>query len=184
MKKKILICISIIVILVLVIVVSLFINNKNKVKKVNDIVVEDIINDPNGNINQEEILDNSIIGKLTIPKINLIDVNICENVELETLSHSIGHFENTNIYEGNVGLASHNAGIKANYFADINKLELGDEIYYKTRYGTKNYVVNSITQIKSDDWSYLEHTEDNRITLITCISGNPNLRLCVQGVEK
>ncbi len=184
MKKKILICISIIVILVLVIVVSLFINNKNKVKKVNDIVVEDIINDPNGNINQEEILDNSIIGKLTIPKINLIDVNICENVELETLSHSIGHFENTNIYEGNVGLASHNAGTRANYFADINKLEMGDEIYYKTRYGTKKYLVDNITQINSYDWSKLEQTEDNRITLITCISGNQNLRLCVQGVEK
>lgn len=119
MKKKILICISIIVIIVLVIIVSLLINNKNKVKKVNDIVVEDIINDPNGNINQEEILDNSIIGKLTIPKINLIDVNICESVELETLSQSIGHFENTNIYEGNVGLASHNSGTRANYFADI-----------------------------------------------------------------
>lgn len=183
MKKKILIS-SIFFIIILIVFISIFLGIRNKQKQENDILIEGIVNDPNKNIEQEEIIDNSIIGTLTIPKINLVDEKICESVELETLSHSIGHFESTNIYNGNVGLASHNAGIKANYFADINKLELGDEIYYKTRYGTKNYVVNSITQIKSDDWSYLEHTEDNRITLITCISGNPNLRLCVQGVEK
>lgn len=178
MKKKILIYMSIIVLLVLVIGTSIFLSNKNKG---NNIVIEEVINK---NIEQEEIIDNSIIGTLTIPKIKLIDVNICESIELETLSHSIGHFENTNIYEGNVGLASHNAGTKANYFADINKLEIGDEIYYKTRYGKKKYLVDNITQIDSYDWSKLEQTQDNRITLITCISGNQNLRLCVQGVEK
>lgn len=183
MKKKIFITVSI-VIAIIAVVISIFINNENKQKKIDNIVVEDIVNDPNKNVEQDEIIDNSVIGTLTIPKINLVDVKICESVELETLAHSIGHFENTNIYNGNVGLASHNAGTKANYFADINKLELGDEIYYKTRYGTKKYMVDSITQIKSDDWSKLEQTEDNRITLITCISGNPNLRLCVQGVEK
>lgn len=183
MKKKIFIGVSIVIVIIAVFI-SIFINNESKQKKIDDIVVEDIVNDPNKNVKQDEIIDNSVIGTLTIPKINLVDVKICESVELETLAHSIGHFESTNIYNGNVGLASHNAGTKANYFADINKLELGDEIYYKTRYGTKKYRVDSITQIKSDDWSKLEHTEDNRITLITCISGNPNLRLCVQGVEK
>ena len=183
MKKKIFITVSIVIVIIAV-VISIFINNETKQKKIDDIVVEDIVNDPNKKVEQDEIIDNSVIGTLTIPKINLVDVKICESVELETLAHSIGHFESTNIYNGNVGLASHNAGTKANYFADINKLELGDEIYYRTRYGTKKYVVDSITQIKSDDWSKLKQTEDNRITLITCISGNPNLRLCVQGVEK
>lgn len=183
MKKKIVITVSIVIVIIAV-VIGIFINNENKQKKIDDIVVEDIVNDPNKNVKQDEIIDNSVIGTLTIPKINLVEVKICESVELETLAHSIGHFENTNIYNGNVGLASHNSGTKANYFADINKLELGDEIYYKTRYGTKKYMVDSITQIKSDDWSKLEQTEDNTITLITCISGNPNLRLCVQGVEK
>jgi len=183
MKNKILISAIIVIIIIAVVFISIFINNENKQKQIDDIVVEDIVNDPNKNIEQEEIIDNSRIGTLTIPKIDLVDVKICESVELDTLAHSIGHFESTNIYEGNVGLASHNAGTKANYFAHINKLELGDEIYYKTRYGTKKYIVDNITQIKSDDWSKLEQTEDNRITLITCISGNPNLRLCVQGVE-
>ena len=184
MKKKILIGINIGIIIILIVFISIVIVNKNKLYKIEDISVEDNTNDNDKDIEQEEITDNSIIGTLTIPKINLVDVKICEGVELEVLSNSIGHFESTNIYEGNVGLASHNAGTKANYFADINKLELSDEIYYKTRYGTKKYIVDNITQIDNCDWSKLEITKDNRITLITCISGNTNIRLCVQGVER
>lgn len=184
MKKKILIGISIGIIIILIVFISIVIVNKNKLDKIEGISVDDNINDNDKDIEQEEITDNSIIGTLTIPKINLVDVKICEGVELEVLSNSIGHFESTNIYEGNVGLASHNAGTKANYFADINKLEKGDEIYYKTRYGTKVYEVEEISEIESTDWGKLEDTEDNKITLITCISGNTNIRLCVQGVEK
>ena len=100
------------------------------------------------------------------------------------LSNAIGHFENTNLFEGNVRLASHNSDTNAKYFKDLYKLKKGDEIIYKSRYGTITYIVESISQIDSYDWSYLESTQDNRITLITCISGKPNLRLCVQGVEK
>lgn len=184
MKKKILIGISIGIIIILIVFISIVIVNKNKLDKIEGISVEDNINDNDKDIGQEEITDNSIIGTLTIPKINLVDVKICEGVELEVLSNSIGHFESTNIYEGNVGLAAHNAGTSANYFANINKLEKGDEIYYKTNYGTKKYVVDNITEINSYDWSKLEETEDNRITLITCISGNTNSRLCVQGIEE
>ena len=32
--------------------------------------------------------------------------------------------------------------------------------------------------------SNLEETEDNRITLITCVRNRPNKRLCVQAIEK
>jgi len=184
MKNKISICSSVILIIILVVFIIIFMNSKYTSNKIEDIIVEDVINDSDKDIEQEEIIDNSIIGTLTIPKINLRNINICESVELETLSHSIGHFQNTNLYNGNVGLASHNAGTKANHFANINKLEIGDEIYYKTKYGTKKYLVDNITQIDSSDWSKLEQTQDNRITLITCISGKPNLRLCVQGIEK
>lgn len=184
MKNKNLIIISIVIVLIFICIFTKYITNKKKLSNVDNVVVEDNLNDNNKNIEQEEIIDNSIIGTLTIPKINLANITICESVELETLSKAIGHFENTNIYNGNVGLASHNAGTKANYFANINKLEVGDEIYYKTRYGTKKYVVDNITEIKDNDWSKLEQTEDNRITLITCISGKTDFRLCVQGIEK
>ena len=38
--------------------------------------------------------------------------------------------------------------------------------------------------IEETDWSYLQETEENKITLITCISNQPSKRLCVQAVEK
>jgi len=184
MKKKILVMFSFIILIIGIVLTIIIINKNNKLNSITNNLDKGLVNNSSQSETREEIVDNSIIGTLTIPRINLKDINICEGVELETLAHSIGHFENTNIFEGNVGLASHNAGTKANYFADINKLQIGDEIYYKTKYGTKKYVVDNIIEIDSYDWSKLEYTELNKITLITCISGNTNLRLCVQGIEK
>ena len=40
-----------------------------------------------------------------------------------------------------------------------------------------------VREIAGDDWSYLSRTDDNRITMITCITGKPDLRLMVQAKE-
>ena len=45
------------------------------------------------------------------------------------------------------------------------------------------YAVSKIATIEDTDWSYLENTKDNRITLITCIDDKPNLRLVIQAKE-
>ena len=95
----------------------------------------------------------------------------------------VGHFENTQVLNGNVGLAAHNRGFPINYFANIKKLQAGDEILYKTNYGNKIYKVSLITIIKDTDWSYLEQTDKNTITLITCVENKPSNRLCIQGIE-
>lgn len=50
----------------------------------------------------------------------------------------VGHFENTNLLNGNVGLAAHNRGYPINYFARLKELEFGDEIIYKQGYETKS----------------------------------------------
>lgn len=49
--------------------------------------------------------------------------------------------------------------------------------------GTRYYTVGTIEIIDDDDWSYLGRTEDNRITLITCVAGQDDKRLVVQAVE-
>lgn len=95
----------------------------------------------------------------------------------------VGHFENTSTWNGNIGLAAHNRGYPINYFAKLKELKEGDKIIYKTKFGTKTYSVKTIKTIKDIDWSYLQKTKDNRITLITCIENKPNLRLCIQGIE-
>ena len=44
--------------------------------------------------------------------------------------------------------------------------------------------MQNIEIIKSTNWSYLENTAENKITLITCIENKPDERLCVQAIEK
>ncbi len=87
---------------------------------------------------------------------------------------------------GNVGLSAHNIALDGSpgYFLNLYKLTPGAVIRYETALGSCEYAVTSVTEIEESDWSMLERTEDNRITLITCISGKPGLRLCVQGAER
>ena len=95
----------------------------------------------------------------------------------------VGHFENTSKWKGNVGLAAHNRGYPINYFSKLKDLKVKDKIIYKTKYGTKVYAVKTIKIIEDTDWSYLQTTKENRITLITCVQNKPNQRLCIQGIE-
>ena len=70
-------------------------------------------------------------------------------------------------------------------FSKINHLQKGDEIIYTTFNNcSKIYHVETIIQINDDDWSYLEDTLDNRITIITCVKNQPNQRLVVQALEE
>ena len=128
----------------------------------------DLDDTPLENIEQDIIHYDDEIGTLTIPDILLDNAPIRESVELSTLSETIGHFPSTSIYEGNVGLASHNSGSQGDFFKNLKKIKIGSEIFYQTNYGTKRYVVTTKEIINEEDWSYLQETEDNRITLITC----------------
>lgn len=143
----------------------------------------DLDDTPLENIEQDIIHYDDEIGTLTIPDILLDNAPIRESVELSTLSETIGHFPSTSIYEGNVGLASHNSGSQGDFFKNLKKIEIGSEIFYQTNYGTKRYVVTTKEVISEEDWSYLQETEDNRITLITCVAGQKDKRLCVQAIE-
>lgn len=143
----------------------------------------DLNDTPLENIEQDIIHYDDEIGTLTIPDILLDNAPIRESVELSTLSETIGHFPSTSIYEGNVGLASHNSGSQGDFFKNLKKIKIGSEIFYQTNYGTKRYVVTTKEIISEEDWSYLQETEDNRITLITCVAGQKDKRLCVQAIE-
>ena len=47
-----------------------------------------------------------------------------------------------------------------------------------------NVLPNDIQVISDTDWTMLEETSDNRITIITCVKNHPEVRLCVQAMEK
>lgn len=130
-----------------------------------------------------EINENDVIGKLTIPDILLKNAPIKEGTELSILSEAIGHFKSTSIYSGNVGLASHNSGGKGDYFKNLKNIKIGSEIYYQSQYGVKRYIVVNKEIIEETDFTYLEDSDENKITLITCVAGQREKRLCVQAIE-
>ena len=127
--------------------------------------------------------DANVLGKIKIKKIG-VEAPIMDGTSQDVLRMSVGHFKRTNYWNGNVALASHNRGSYAHYFKNINKLDIGDEITYQTKLGTRIYQVSEIEEISENDLSVLEGTESNTITLITCIVNKSNLRLCVRGIEK
>ena len=55
------------------------------------------------------------------------------------------------------------------------------QYYYKDFQAT--YTVDKTEIIENTDWSYLEKTEENKITLITCVENEPNYRRVVQATE-
>lgn len=120
--------------------------------------------------------------EIRIPKIHL-SAFIAEGTTKEIMDQYVGHFEHTSIVNGNVGLAAHNRGYPVNYFQDLKLLEIGDEIIYETTSEIKRYKVSMIEIIEDTNWEYLKNTQDNRITLITCVEGKPSLRRCIQGIE-
>lgn len=164
---------------------AIYINIKNKSvesnskQKMTNTTKEEI--QPKNYVEDKKELEEEI-WQIEIPRIGLI-APIAEGTSQEVMLEYVGHFENTNILNGNVGLAAHNRGFPINYFAKLKELEINDEIIYKTKYGIKKYKVILTTIIQDTDWSYLQETKENKITLITCVENKPTQRRCIQGIE-
>lgn len=120
---------------------------------------------------------------IQIDKIGL-KAPIQEGTTQQIMEDFVGHFEESSKDFGNVCLAAHNRGYKNNYFSRIRELQEGDEINYKYKDIEKTYIVTKHEIIKNTDWSNLEDTEENKITLITCVENEPEYRRCIQGIEK
>ena len=194
MHKKVII-ISITVAFMIIAVISTFFvvkyfMNKNKI----DYVYEEYSNDNTQNRldteNNNTELDSTdnlmlhidgenVLGVIKIDKINFEGL-IYEGTSMQTLAKGVGHFENTPYLEGNVCLAAHNTN---SYWAKLHTLSTEDTIHYTCFLGTKEYKISSISKISETDWSSLENTDTNTLTLITCVKGQKNLRLCVQAKE-
>jgi LPXTG-site transpeptidase (sortase) family protein len=133
---------------------------------------------------EEVQMPDGSIGLLSIPKLSL-SVSAYETAdEMEAMSHGVAHFKTTSSWLGNIGLCGHNQNfdLTDGYFKQLHTLVPGDTISYQTALGTKTYTVETVAEIIETDWSYLGRTEDDRVTLITCISGKPRSRLVVQAV--
>ena len=126
------------------------------------------------------------IGVLTIPKLTL-SVNVYQSPDnMEAMLKGVAHFPSSSAYDGNVSLSAHNVNMDGSngYFKNLYTLEKGDEVTYMTALGERTYIVDNIKTIAASDWTPLNYTDDNRLTMITCISGQEDKRLCVTAIEK
>lgn len=158
-------------------------HNKSLIKKISKIYTENIYLQKENSKEKEDVkleLDGkTVLGILKIEKINFEGL-VYEGTESDVLKKGVGHFEQTPILEGNPCFAAHNY---YKYWAKLHTLKDGDSISYTSYLGTKNYKVSKIVEISEKDWSLLKNTEENIITLITCIKNQPEKRLCVQAKE-
>jgi len=130
--------------------------------------------------------ENGSIGVLTIPALD-ISVNVYEaDDEMEAMSRGVAHFKSTSAYDGNVGLSAHNINFDGTngYFKDLYTLKTGDTVSYKTALGEREYEVSLVKTISETNWSYLSRSAENKLTMVTCISGKPTQRVLVQAVQK
>ena len=177
----------IVVLILLIVFLSLFFVN-SKIKSVNKIYeIDSNIKNAEKSydiVNKSSSNNSDNLGSyLSIPSIKLYNIKIKDGIDENTLNEYIGHFPNTSNWNGNIGLAAHNRGYQNNYFSNIKYLENGDEIIYSVNNNIKKYKVEKKIEIDSYDWSYLQDTNDNRITLITCVENKDGKRLVIQGVE-
>ena len=121
------------------------------------------------------------IGTIKIPTLK-INMKVWEGETSTSMKKGLGHYSSTSAWNGNVGVCGHNRGTKY-AIGSIKNLERGDTITYTTIYGTRTYAVETVKIISNSDWSYLQATSDNRITLTTCLADHPESRVVVQAVE-
>ena len=121
------------------------------------------------------------IGTIKIPSLK-ISMKLWEGETNASMKKGLGHYSSTSAWDGNVGVCGHNRGTKY-AIGSIKNLERGDTITYTTIYGTRTYAVETVKVISNTDWSYLQATSDNRITLTTCLADHPESRVVVQAVE-
>ncbi|MCI9393154.1 MAG: sortase [Oscillospiraceae bacterium] len=121
------------------------------------------------------------IGTVKIPSLK-INMKVWEGETADSMKKGLGHYSSTSAWNGNVSVCGHNRGSKY-VIGSIKDLKQGDTITYTTIYGTRTYQVSTVQIISNTDWSYLQSTADNRITLTTCLADHPESRVCVQAVE-
>ena len=145
---------------------------------------DQVENTGNYTLPEKAAMKDGSIGILTIESIGVSAPVYETDDEMEAMKKGIAHYKTTSAWNGNIGLCSHNGTTSYCWFRDLYKLKKGGVVTYRTALGTRTYEVTEIKEIDETDWSMLGRTEDNRITMTTCIDGKPSKRLVVQAVEK
>lgn len=189
--KNVLLISFIISILIFIFFDQIFFKNQNKffensLEKIIPDNIEIELKTPNNTVAISEQYQNKIdtkkIWQIEIPKINLV-APIAEGTSANIMNEYVGHFAETPKNKGNIGLAAHNRGYKINYFQNLKLLQKGDLIIYTYNGEISKYSVNELGIIKDIDWSKLESSSQDKLTLITCLEDEPEYRRYIQAVK-
>ena len=109
------------------------------------------------------------IAKLSIDSVKLSTV-VLNNVSGEALAFGVGHLPSsakpgTN---GNIVISAHRDGV----FRKLQNVHKNDIIILESTNGVDKYKVNEIIVTANDDVQWIDNTESNIITLITCYPFN------------
>lgn len=131
-----------------------------------------------------EVNGEMVIGKLEVPKINLVTY-ILPETNKETLNKSVTKLCGPKVNGvGNLCITGHNYH-KDNMFGDLKEVEINDKIYLTDNNGNKiEYGVYEICKVYPEEVECLsQDTKGEReVTLITCTTGAVK-RLIVKAVE-
>ena len=119
--------------------------------------------------------EGSLLGTLTIRGRS---IKVFEGTTDSNLLRGAGHFTGTGTWDGNACFAGHNRGPNA-WFSNLIRLTPGECITYQTSLGTRTYRVTGTRIVSVNDLSPLTGSAENRLTLITCLANQPNVRLIV-----
>ncbi|MFC5543417.1 MAG: class D sortase [Bacilli bacterium] len=127
-----------------------------------------------GNTEPTSFNDGDMIGKLTIPKIDLT-TPIVEGASQKNMESAVGHLTNSSPLSSlgdknsNFAIAGHRTATFGKFFNRLDELEKGDEFIIETK--TKKYTFNVINSqiVKPTAVEVILPVEDQSlVTLITC----------------
>lgn len=121
-----------------------------------------------------------------IPKLN-IKVPVMEGIDNEVLSVAAGHFPETGeVGSGNYCIAGHSSTIYACIFNNLDKIEIGMNMYLYNNNENKTCYTYEVTEnfiVDPEDIWILGDFKDDRITIVTC-TDDGSQRQVVVGIKK
>jgi sortase A len=131
---------------------------------------------------ERRVEEGDSLTRLRIPRLG-VDVVVVEGTSLSALRAGAGHYPVTPLpgEEGNVAIAGHRTTF-GKPFADLDRLDPGDEILLDTPAGHYSYRVSRAPYpVDKTDWSPIAHAPGHTLTLSTCHpKGSARQRLIVK----
>ncbi len=111
------------------------------------------------------LVEGEVIGEIQVPRLGLKAI-VVQGDSPANLRRAVGHLSKSALPGewGNVALAGH----RDTFFRTLRDIRLGDEIKFKTRERSFEYLVESIEVVAPTDIRVLESSTGHDLTLLTC----------------